>query len=166
MTHRQTPHVADSFQESFESAHIDERYDLILSLDSWYLIGRNRAALDKALDLRATGGRLLIQLMSANRQFYWVLDQVRNLLSSNDLHAWVLEEGLEHEYFEHSHWVPLSKLVVGGQPTEGFKHFAAFAKGEPWDEFSDEAREEATQAAHDLQCEGRIETRHGYLLFR
>ena len=72
----------------------------------------DRGALEKALCLRATGGKLLIQLMNQDRQLYWQLDQVRGLLSSNNLHAWASDLGFEHHYFEHSHWVPLPQLVV------------------------------------------------------
>ena len=35
----------------------------------------------------------------------------------------------------------------------------------PWHELSDANRGAAVRAAHELQCDGQIETRHGYLLF-
>ena len=157
--------VVEAFEGSFEDAPIEHTYDLVLSLDSWYHIGRHKTALEKALSLRAPGGRLLIQLMNQDRQLYWVLDQVRGLMSSNDLSAWALEQGFEHGYFEHSHWVPVSRLAVDGRPTDGFKHFVAFAKGQAWDELSDAERDEAVDAVHTLQRDGALETRHGYLLF-
>lgn len=157
--------VLKRYHDSFETAPIDGEYDLVLSLDSWYHIACDRKELDKALRLRALGGHLLIQLMSADRQLYWELDRVRGLISSNDLHGWATEEGIEHEYFEHSHWTPLSKLIVDGMPTTGFKHFVAFAKGIIWEELGESEREESIRVAEVLEVEGRLETRHGYLVF-
>ena len=157
--------VDDVFVGSFEDIRIDTIYDLILSLDSWYHMGRNLPALEKALRLRAEGGRLLIQLMSQDRQLYWILDQVRGLMCSNDLSTWAREKGFDHDYFECSRWIPTSRLIPNEQPTEAFKHFVAFAKGQSWDQLPDNERHEAIQAVNSLQRDGAIETRHGYLLF-
>lgn len=164
-SHGIEPCMVDRFHESFETASITGTYDLVLSLDSWYHIGRSRATLEKALRLRSPDGRLLIQLMSADRQLYWELDRVRGLISSNDLHTWVLGERLTHEYFEHSHWTPLNNLISEDGPTDGFKHFVAFAMGVPWDYLSAVQRDEAVRVVYDLQSGNRLETRHGYLLF-
>ena len=107
--------ISAEYTCEFEAIPTDATYDLILSLDSWYLIGRNRESLQKALALRATGGRLLIQLMTSHKQLYWELDQVRGLMASQEL--------------------------------------------------SSAETEAAVQAVFDLERDGHLETRYGFLLF-
>ena len=41
--------ISAEYTCEFEAIPTDATYDLILSLDSWYLIGRNRENLQKAL---------------------------------------------------------------------------------------------------------------------
>ena len=159
--------IDEEIFSTFEEASFKKSYDLILSLDSWYRIGCNRQSFEKALRLRAPHGRLLVQLLTREKQIYWALDESRNLIAAEELSSWALSEGFEHEYIEQMHKTPCSRLISDvSQPTKGFEEFVSFAVGQHWQDLNEIERRKAIRAVHDLEQDGCIETYYGFMLFR
>ncbi len=156
--------IQNGFIDSFEHIADPDRYDLVLSLDSWYHIGKNEELLAKALKMRRAGGKLLIELMT-KQSLYWSLDRTRGLPSAEEISVWATDKGFEHEYFEEGLTTEYSTLIDKDGPKDPFKRFVAFATGSHWDEMTHASRERAVDSLIAANEDGIVRTTYGFLLF-
>ena len=92
--------LLEAHQQSFEEFQPARKYDLVLSLFSWFAFGLNRQLLAKALSCRTPTGKLLICLQSescpSTRISAISLSSGINL-TSEALSTWATREGFPHE---------------------------------------------------------------------
>jgi SAM-dependent methyltransferase len=157
--------IGDEYHCLFEDFEPVDAYDLILSLDSWYRIGADKEMLEKALNLRSKGGKLLIQGLTRDKQIYWMLDDFRGLISSDELSQWATQNGFRHEYFTSTYRIPIENLIIDGELTDAYRNYAAFVYGKRWAELSAAEIDKARKVVIDLEKDGGIEKYFGHLLF-
>ena len=147
---------------------ISERFDLVLSIHSWYAIARDAAALRHALGLRNDGGRLLISLASEQD----MANELKALgprretdPTAEAVSEWADEAGFPHS-FERTHAPRSADLFVDERGlTEVGRSMVGFLVSTPWDGLAEPVREEALRIVRAHVRSGRIESKTGWLLF-
>lgn len=160
--------LLDVQQQSFEEFQTDRKYDLVLSLFSWFAFGFNRQLLEKALSYRTTTGKLLICLQSEtcpSTRISAVSQSTGINLTSEALSEWATREGYAHEYDLYHGYVPTARFLVEGELTQTGKDFASFVSATPWDELPGKIKSVALDSLLRVQQGDQIDFACGCLIF-
>jgi SAM-dependent methyltransferase len=162
--------AADIFPGPFQDYHPRERYDLVLSIHSWYALGMDRGLLERALSCVKAGGKLFVTVMGGASVIRQIGDAAgRDLvtgLCAEQLSEWARKEGFPHAFWMNHRRVPARLLLdPQGELTELGRGFAAFPCVAPWEEAPSTTRRAALEAVRRALDGDELPLPNGCLLF-
>jgi SAM-dependent methyltransferase len=147
----------------YRAALLSRTYDLILSVHSWYGVGRDPDVLERTLASLSPGGTLLISV-SSREDFFVREGLARALMVAEDLSDWVGRLGLEHRLYRVERELPVELLVMGGQPTQVGKDVLSFFAGRPWRSLDRSARRQRQEILLRSEHRSHFTRSHGVLV--
>lgn len=147
MTRLGLPHLLqDTWVERFQDFSYPKKFDSVISVHSWYYIGKSRESLDKALSLcKPKGGSLYIALTARKGNFC----DLQTLISKadqrpafffDDFADWAKSEGFD---FETNTWPvdrDINYFFSNGEFTPHGRDWISLIHRTPWEEISDELK--------------------------
>lgn len=121
----------------FQTYRSRRRYDLVLSLFSWFAFEFDRAILEQALGCCADGGRLLVCLQGEASPSTRIsaLSRASGInLTSEKLSEWASGEGFVHRLDTYHGVVAASRYLAGDALTETGRDLVSFLLATPWEE--------------------------------
>ncbi|MCH9652599.1 MAG: class I SAM-dependent methyltransferase [Planctomycetes bacterium] len=160
--------LLEAHQQSFEEFQPARKYDLVLSLFSWFAFGFDQRLLTKALSCRNPNGKLLICLQSESSPSTKISAVSRSSginLTSETLSTWATSQGFQHEFDIYHGTVPADRFILHGELTQMGKDFASFLTATPWNEIPNEVKSVTLNSLRQAQHEDLIDFQCGCLIF-
>lgn len=160
--------LVEARNEAFQDYRSAERYDIVLSLFSWFALGFDRAMLEKALACVKPGGRLLICLQVEPSPSTIISAASRSegiSLTSEKLSDWANAEGFAHDYDVYHGLVPTERYLKNGNLTEAGRDLTSFVSATPWEEIPQELKSTALDAMQAASDGAHIDLAGGCLIF-
>lgn len=160
--------LLEAHQQSFEKFQPARKYDLVLSLFSWFAFGFDQRLLTKALSCRNPTGKLLICLQSESSPSTKISAMSRSSginLTSEALSTWASDKGFRHEFDIYHGTVPAKRFILHGELNQTGRDLTSFLTATPWNELTDDARSVALDSLHQAYHEDVIDFQCGCLIF-
>ena len=160
--------VLEAHPGSFESYRSEERYDLVLSLYSWFAFEFDRAVLEKALACRNDSGKLLICLQgeaSPSTQISSLSRAAGINLTSEKISAWALGEGFPHEIDTYHGKVASSQYLQEDGLSPTGRDLVSFLLATPWEDMKKERVSTATEILRSSLKDGWVDFQSPCLIF-
>lgn len=151
----------------FQEYRVGLKYDLTVSVHSWYAFGCNIEMLEKALATLNSDGRLFVSVVGANNftiKLVSVVGAPHVPFHSQHLHNWLENLKVQHEYHEWNHEIAFDSILKNGEFTPQGKGFLAFHSRTPWAEIPARNVEDAKTFLLSVEKEGRLRLENGYVL--
>jgi cyclopropane fatty-acyl-phospholipid synthase-like methyltransferase len=161
----------ETFTGGFEDYTVKQKYNLVLSIHSWYAFGKNASLLKKALSMVSPEGRLFIALISKKSLVWKLADLFQNKEGSNNLCAEDISEfsntlQISHEFIENRRSFPASYFLKNNQLTQPARDVAAFLNFSSWEEIDLPLREKAREVFQASEKSGQIDFLCGCLVYK
>ena len=127
----QSQHLVERHQGPYQGFQASRKYDLILSVHSWYSFGYDVDLLRRSLAMLVAGGSLVLTITS-RKDFFFQNALCRQAFSAEDLSAWATENGLAHQLTLLRMRVASERVVADGTLTPAAKGAISFLKGRLW----------------------------------
>jgi hypothetical protein len=162
--------ITERIEAPFQKANLKFRYDLILSIHSWYYIGCDEMQLRKALSHLEPKGVLYIALSSSSCPIVKTIGRVspksEPTFHLEDLAAYARSKNIRFETKEYQSDVELSRYVSDGELTEYGRHWLAYFARTEWTKIPEAVRLEARDSLVQSSVGGIIRDRFGALIFK
>lgn len=116
----------------FQDFATDQRFDHVISLNSWYYIGTDTQALEKALSLLKPSGSLIIGVISETTFGNHIQSRFRKkepYLTGQQIAAWLDTNHYKYDITLDGYSLPLSRFVSGETLTESGMKWSEFVVG-------------------------------------
>jgi hypothetical protein len=144
-------------------------FDLVLSIHSWYAIGTDAAALEKALACRSARGRLVIALASEESfDIKWanlVAEPDQKYITAEQISTWSKQAGIAHEYRVCARAMAVQQLVQNGEFTADGRAMFSFLARTPFEEIPASSRALVADLLESCQRGGVLQKTAGCLVF-
>jgi methyltransferase family protein len=153
---------------SFECYNSDQRYDLVLSLYSWFAFEFDRAILEKALAYRKKTGKLLICLQgeaSPSTQISALSRASGINLTSEKISTWAREEGFSHQSDTYHGVVASLRYLEGDGLSATGRDLVSFLLATPWEDISPELKSTAVEILQSSVKDGWVNFESPCLIF-
>ena len=157
--------IVDSYLGKFQDYQTEQRFDLVLSLHSWYAFGYEEKMLSKVFQLLKPGGHLFIYMNSKD-------DPLRQALSyepkvnAEGFAKWAKRLGHAFEFHYLVSKIPAAPLFDGDQLSIDAQDFIHFIARSPWPNLPSEDRDRVTRLFRDAHEKGYFQRKTAYMLFR
>ncbi len=136
--------LREAHQETLQDYHSPFRYDVVLSLYSWFAFEFDREILKKAMGCRTSRGTLLIILQgeaSPSTEISALSKASGINLTSERLSNWARKEGFKHQMDVYHGEVSASTYLEMGEFTQAGRDLVSFLLATPWEEISQRLRD-------------------------
>ena len=139
----------------FQAFDLDERFDRILSIHSWYGFGNNHELLQKAMGFLNPEGALFITAVDEANAAWVEKSGIRKYeWHTGNFSQWLKETGIDHTVDTELRRIPISSMFDGDQFTEEGKGVVAFHALVPFEEVSSETKVNFRKAVFDAAIDG------------
>lgn len=160
--------VWEAHQGSFESFTPNKKYDLVLSLYSWFAFEFNRDVLEKALSCRSSGGKLVICLQGEASPSTLIsgLSQASGInLTSEKISEWADKLGYSHRVVTYHGTVPSATYLSSEGLTQTGRDLVSFLLATPWEDITEELKSRTLQILREGEQNGVIDFESPCLIF-
>ena len=160
--------LREAHHGSFQSYQSHLKYDLVLSLYSWFAFGFDRQVLEKALSCRAPGGKLVICLQgeaSPSTQISGLSRASGINLTSEKISQWATELGFDHRVEVYHGVVPAPTYLDNRGLTQTGRDLVSFLLATPWDDVTPELRAKTLGILQESLCDGNVDFESPCLIF-
>lgn len=154
----------------FQTFSDPRTWDVVLAVHSWYRLSEDPAQLERALRLRAAGGRLIIVLISSSSLQHALVRALENdhpsaRLTAESFSRWATDRGYDHRRFECRIAVPATECLTESGLTAPARDLVAFLAYRRWREVPERLRLAARRVLEDAVVDGRVEFQAQGLVF-